>query len=134
MLLLQVSPQSLELSYKGLGQSLYVFDVYGPYGGQHDLWDRFIDLRVMSEESLIIGGDLNFTINNDEIWGDFSQVDKMGEFFVQKLEPLNLIDAEPTILNPTRRNNKKGGDIVSKCLDQFLVGSQFFQSMDRNHT
>ena len=88
----------------------------------------------MSEESLIIGGDLNFTINKDEIWEGFSQVDRMGEFFVQKLEPLNLIDAKPTILNPTQWNNKKGGDIVSKCIDQFLVGSQFFQYMDRIHT
>jgi hypothetical protein len=37
--------------------------------------------KLFQVESLIIGGDLNFTINHDEIWGVIAWEDKLANFF-----------------------------------------------------
>jgi hypothetical protein len=57
------------------------------------------------DESLIIGGDLNFTVNKDEMWGVQGWEDKLSNFFTKKFEACKLVDVEFMVLKPTWYNN-----------------------------
>jgi hypothetical protein len=61
------------------------------------------------DESLVLGGDLNFTMNKDEIWGRLGQEDKLSNYFLEKFEACNLVDVEPMVLRPTWFNNQEWG-------------------------
>jgi len=65
------------------------------------------------------GGELNFTLNIEEVWGPTTRVNSQASYFVHKLEEGNLVDVEPIIV-PTWWNNKVGEDLVVKRLDNFL--------------
>jgi hypothetical protein len=46
-------------------------------------------------------GDLNFTMNKDEVWGVEGREDKLFTFFLDKMETHKLIDVEPIVMRPT---------------------------------
>ena len=54
---------------------------------------------------MILGGDFNFSLGHNEVWGPHAQVDSLAGFFVQKLVEKGLLDIEPVKLKPTWRNN-----------------------------
>ena len=54
---------------KGLGIALTILNVYGPYEGKQVYWDILLALKCLKTENLIVGGDLNLTMNGGEVWG-----------------------------------------------------------------
>ena len=45
--------------------------------------------------NLVVGGDLNFSLGQTEIWGVKARVDVLTDFFINLLEGLGLIDITP---------------------------------------
>jgi len=73
------------------------------------------------DESLLLEGDLNFTMNKDEIWGWMRREDKLSNYLLEKFEACNLVNVEPMVLRPTWFNNWSMDEGIHKRLDHFLV-------------
>ena len=70
---------------------------------------------------MIIGGDLNFSLGQAEIWGPNACPDFLTEYFSHRLIERNWLDIEPVKIKPTWKNNRCGERWVAKRLDRFLV-------------
>ena len=119
----------VDLKSVELGFSVTVFNVYGPYLNRVPFWDGLFQHSFMNRESVIIGGDLNFSLGHSEIWGPHAQEDSLAGYFTQKLVENNLLDIEPIKLKPTWRNNRGGDRRVAKRIDRFLVSEQLVERM-----
>jgi hypothetical protein len=75
----------------------------------------------LSEEGIIVGGDLNFTLSMREVWGASSRIDPLSDFFTSLLHTSGLVDVQPSKLTPTWRNGRTGADGIAKRLDRFLL-------------
>jgi hypothetical protein len=51
---------------------------------------------------VILGGDLNLTLNQREVWGDLARRDQLGDYFSQLFESCHLIDVDPVKFTLTR--------------------------------
>jgi len=114
----------VELLSSDLGSSITVINIYGPYVNRIPFWDSILQDPLFGGDSVVVGGDLNFTLGQTEIWGPQAQSDPQAGYFLQKLVEKNLLDIEPIKLKPTWRNNRGGDARVAKRLDRFLVAEQ----------
>ena len=114
----------VELLSVDLGTQLSVINVYGPYLNRVPFWDSLLQDPFIGGDSVVVGGDLNFSLGQTEIWGPHAQADPQAGFFLQKLVEKNLLDVEPIKLKPTWRNNRGGEARVAKRMDRFLVAEQ----------
>ena len=87
-------------------------------------WDSLLSNSLIKSDLVILGGDLNFSLGQSEVWGPHAQIDSLTGFFTQKLEENNLLDIEPIKLKPTWRNNRCADGKIAKRLDRFLVAEQ----------
>ena len=95
----------IEVFVADLGISLNVVNVYGPYLNRVPFWDSLLQNPLVSGDRLVLGGDLNFLLGHNEVWGPHAQVDSLAGYFVQKLMEKGLLDIEPVKLKLTWRNN-----------------------------
>ena len=107
-----------------LGITLSVINVYGPYLNRAPFWDSLLHHPLVNGDSLVMGGDFNFSLGQNEVWGSHARADSMTIFFVQKLVEKGLLDIEPVKLRPTWRNNRSGEARVAKRIDRFLIAEQ----------
>jgi len=56
---------------------------YGPYEGKHEFWDFF--RWILRGDKVIIGGDLNFTLNRANVWAVSTRFDLIVEYFKFKI-------------------------------------------------
>jgi hypothetical protein len=54
---------------KDLNKRLKLVNCYGPYGDRQEFWDKIKRDGLLKDHNLILGGDLNFTTSNREVWG-----------------------------------------------------------------
>ena len=61
----------LGLNFKAmeLGDIYNVVKIYGPYLNRISFWDNLFNNSLLRGELLIIGGDLNFSLGQAEVWG-----------------------------------------------------------------
>jgi hypothetical protein len=71
---------------KSLCYSLTFLNVYVPYEGRKWFSDILFSLSCFQVDNLIIGGDLNLTLNKDKIWGTNALEDNLTHYFVEKFE------------------------------------------------
>jgi len=107
-----------------LGFSIKVINIYGPYNNRVPFWDSLFGNPLLSGDSLVIGGDLNFSLGQSEVWGPHAHMDPLAGFFVQKFVEKGWLDIDPLKLKPTWRNNRSGEARVAKRIDRFLVAEQ----------
>jgi len=121
----------VDLMSADLGFTIKVINVYGPYHNRVPFWDELTGNPLLSGDSLVIGGDLNFSLGQNEVWGPHAHVDSLAGYFVQKLAAKGWLDIDPIKLKPTWKNNRCGESRVAKRIDRFLVAEQmvdrFFQ-------
>jgi len=60
-----------------INKRLKLINFYGPYGERQEFWDKIKRYGLLKDHKLILGGDLNFTISNREVWGPHSRSDPM---------------------------------------------------------
>jgi hypothetical protein len=60
--------------------------------------------KVMVSIWISVGkGDLNFTFGASKIWGLIAQMDSLVDFFISKLDSIELLDIHPTKISSTWR-------------------------------
>ena len=52
----------VELLSVDLGTSITVINVYGPYVNRVPLWESLLQEPLLGGDSVVVGGDLNFTL------------------------------------------------------------------------
>ena len=72
----------VEIFSKELGISLSVVNVYGPYNNRVPFWDSLLQIPLVNGDSVVMGGDFNFSLGHNEVWGPHAQVDSLAGYFV----------------------------------------------------
>ena len=91
----------VELLFADLGTNLSVINVYGPYLNRAPFWDALLQDPLLRGDSVVVGGDLNFSLGQTEISGPHAIVDPQAGFFLQRLVENKLVNIEPIKLKPT---------------------------------
>ena len=74
--------------------SFIVLNIYGPYLNKVTFWEDLFSNPLTHNESVIIGGDLNFSFGQADIWGPHARADLLSDFFTQKLVERDWLDIE----------------------------------------
>lgn len=90
---------------KSLGFFLSIINVYGSYDGCHNFWDSLFSSQSVKYDSLVIGGDMNLTLNYIEVWGHSVMSDRLVDFFQYHFEASRWVNIEPIKLRPTWNKN-----------------------------
>ena len=87
----------LGLSFRALEMvgTFDVVNIYGPYLNRIPFWENIFYCSLLRGEYLIIGGDLNFSLGQAEVWGPHACADVLTDFFTRKLVEKNWVDIEP---------------------------------------
>ena len=112
------------------GDHADVFNIYGPYINRPPFWDNIFSMDLFSGDLVVIGGDLNFSLGQAEVWGPFARPDPLSGYFTQKFIEKNWLDIELVKQKPTWHNNRCGDGRVAKSLDRFLVSEKM---VDQQH-
>ena len=64
-------------------------------------WEKFFNSPLFIAPNLMLGGDLNFTIGDTEIWGTHAHRDPFTYYFLSKLEDLSFFGIVPVKIIPT---------------------------------
>ena len=97
--------------------------------GQATLLGEVLASTCSQDGTMILRGDLNFTLNRWEIQGVSSRVDILVDSFNFQLEFVVLVYVEPISLGPTWRKNKERDASVPKRLDTFLMSNLVLQGV-----
>jgi exonuclease III len=90
----------LEVLDEVLGLTLNLLNIYGPNTDRIQFWNTLFKKDLLMAENLIIGGDINFSLGEEEIWGPSSHPDPQTSFFSHPLVTNGLIEIVPTKLLP----------------------------------
>jgi hypothetical protein len=64
----------------GVEKELTILNIYGPYQDHSPYWEALAQKSFIKTEMLILGGDLNFSLGNAEIWGPRARHDSLSGF------------------------------------------------------
>jgi hypothetical protein len=101
--------------------TLKLLNIYGPNTDKIHFWNTLFKKYLMRSKNLIIGGDLNFSLGEEEIWGPSAHPDPQTTLFSHLLATNSIIDIVPTKLLPTWRNLRTVDAHVAKRRDRFLI-------------
>ena len=99
-----------------------------PFMTEKTFWERLARSGALNIPNLILGRDLNLTLNNNEDCCKNARSDALAPFFTHLFKLKNLIDLAPIKHMPTWRNRRSGDQAVSKRLDRFLVSDSLIGS------
>jgi len=91
----------LEGLVKYINKRVKLVNCYDPYADRQAFWGRINKYGFLNEHSLIIGGDLNFTTSNREVWGMHARSSPLQSYFRQMIQDARLVDVEPVKILPT---------------------------------
>jgi len=97
---------------------IFFINVYGPCSGRRIFWEQVEEKGLLSMDSLILVGDLNFTTTSDEVWGVGALIDPLASFFKELFANNHLVDIQPIELVPTWCNGRSRGQGIQKILDR----------------
>jgi len=112
---------------EGLGKEFRILNVYSPYLDRTPFWESLLNLKILKVETLILGGDLNFSIGIAEVWGPSACLDQITVRISHLLMINGLLDITPRKINPTWRNIRTWEERVAKRIDLFLVAEALME-------
>ena len=59
-----------------------MINVYGPYLNRPLFWDSLLQNPLVNGDSLVLGGDFNFSLGQNEVWGTHAHADSLIGYFV----------------------------------------------------
>jgi hypothetical protein len=98
----------LEVTIKDFIEKMKQLNLYAPYKDKEIFWQPLVDSHLLSEEDLIVGGDLNFTISSQDMWGNSSRIDLLAYYFLNIIQAIGLVYIQPNQMTPTWRNKRVG--------------------------
>jgi hypothetical protein len=121
----------VEGSIMGFDQTISIINFYGPYSQRQAFWDRVSQEGVLSSPSVILGGDLNFTLSVVEVWGAGNCMDPLSDYFGSLFLDSKLVDILPNKLLPTWSNGREGSAGIAKRLDRFLMAEALCECLGK---
>lgn len=112
-----------------LDRAFTVVNIYGLYQERLIFWEGIFSMAWWNSSDLIVGGDLNFSLGEAEIWGESAHVDELFDYFRQALCQVGVSDIPSPKLLPTWSNRRVGVRYIAKRLDRFLVADPFINSL-----
>eukprot|EP00253_Pinus_taeda_P035371 PITA_35371 len=106
-----------------------VLNTYAPYLHRYPFWDRFFSSDLCEIRSLMIVGDMNFTLCPDEVWGGGKKMDPLADFLRNHLLNRNLIDVAPSVLTHSWDNGRTGSAYIAKRIDRVIIHADILDSM-----
>lgn len=113
-----------------LNISLHLFICYGAVSDKMGYWFELRRSGLLDLGSLIVAGDLNFTVAARESWGLRARDASSNDWFKNMVDSHHLIDVAPSPFLPTWRNGRKGLDAVAKRIDRFLIHENLYSGLD----
>jgi exonuclease III len=104
----------IDISVEGLGKKFRILNVYSPYLDRTPFWESLLRLKILKVKTLILGGDLNFSMRAAEVWGPSARPNQLTVRISHLLTINGLLDIAPRKLNPTWRNMRTGEARVAK--------------------
>jgi len=101
-----------------------LLNCYAPYKDSEPFWKQLFDSRLLSEDNIIIGGDLKFILSSNEVWGELAQNEPLDDFLANILHVSGLVDLHPSVMSLIWWNGISGSTRISKRLDHFLLDSK----------
>jgi endonuclease/exonuclease/phosphatase family metal-dependent hydrolase len=92
-------------------------------------WERLGSSGLLSQNNLVLVGDLNLTLSTGEIWGGVRTLGCLAGFFKTFFQGFGLIDIVPGKLVPTWRNNRVGTYLIAKRLDRAFISEDILASV-----
>ena len=89
---------------------------------------------LLEDNSLILEGDVNFTLSSEEVWGLGNKFDLLGEFLVSLFEEEILVDIVPNVILMTWSKGCCGGAGIANRLDMFLMYKYLCDEMGNYHS
>lgn len=82
-LMVYMTPVGILLTRNSQGSTpcIQIINCYAAYSGRHIFWDRVLETCSLDVPSLIVLGDLNLIVDNNEIWGNKVKFDSMNIYF-----------------------------------------------------
>ena len=104
----------IHIFLEGLAKEFRIHNFYGPYLDKTCFWETLLSLKILKVENLILGGDLNFSLGEAEVWGPSTRLDQLTTRITHLLSTNGLLDITRRKLNPTWRNMHTGEARVAK--------------------
>jgi len=114
---------------RGHNFPINILNVYAPYRNRASFWEKLFVSEVLDIENLLIAGDLNFTLNMDEIWGLNKRKDPLAEKLKNELLCRNFVDILPAQMHSTWENGRSDKAYVAKRLDRFILHVSLIDKM-----
>jgi hypothetical protein len=93
-----------------LNLSITLLNVYGPCVDIKYFWEKVAVRGHLDHQNLILVGDLNFTVDVGEAWGEKAHLDPLSTFVKGIFNDSGLVDVAPDVLVPTWRNGRRGAN------------------------
>jgi hypothetical protein len=80
---------------------LAFLNIYGPCQNIINFWKSIASNGILSISNLILEGDINIILAEEEAWEESGTIKNMDDFFKTLFQMNNLVDIKPTKLKPT---------------------------------
>eukprot|EP00253_Pinus_taeda_P014722 PITA_14722 len=117
----QCSAGILILAYiRDYPDPVHILNIYAPYKDCYPFWEYFVSSELLDIDSLLMGGDFNCTLCNDEIWGNGRKNDPIGRLIQDAIIQNNFVDVLPSCQGPTWDN---GTWLADEQFNKFIMES-----------
>jgi exonuclease III len=117
-----------QLLHRESGKMVSLFNIYVPQRiyEKKNCWKTLLNYMDDNElENIILGGDLNVILAQEEKWGGSIVRDQAREWVEELISAWDLMDIKPTRGHYTWTNKRVGQGHIAARLDRFLVQSSF---------
>jgi len=114
--------------YRGCADCIHILNVYAPYKDRASYWNLVFASGILEIETLLIAGDLNYTLELDEVWGKGKKTDSIEEKIREAMLQYNLVDICPKSLSPTWDKGRSGEAYIAKRLDRFIIHENLLET------
>lgn len=119
----------ISVIFRRHGLPINILNTYAPYLHRFPFWDRFFSSDLCEIRSLMIVGDLNFTLCPDEVWGGGRKMDPLADFIKNHLLIRNFIDVAPSVLTHTWDNGRSFRAFIAKHIDGVIIHANIIDAM-----
>jgi len=117
----------ISASVRGQSISINMLNIYAPCRDRSPFWERLFESELLDMDSLMLAGDLNVTLNAEEVWGDGRKHDPLGDRLRKEFLHRNLVDIPQRKRMPTWDNKRMGSAFIAKRLDRFVIKSDIIE-------